>query len=78
MAVSDDRAKKEELFTSLAKAWFPEGVDDPELTLLKVTITDARYWDTKDGKLAAMIKIAGAAVTGKLNDSGSIQGSISV
>ncbi len=74
--ISDDRAKKEEVFTSFAKAWFPEGVDDPELTLLKVKVTDGHYWDTKDGKLVSLMKIAGAAVSGTPNDSGSVQGAI--
>jgi general stress protein 26 len=76
--ILDDRTKKEELWNNLAKAWFPEGVDDPELTILKVTPVEAYYWDTTDGRMMAGIKIAVAAVTGIMNDSGSVEGKLKV
>jgi hypothetical protein len=53
-------------------------VDDPELTLVKVKAVEAKYWDTTDGKVAQLLKIAGAAITGNMNDSGSVQGRIMV
>lgn len=74
VSIVDDRARKEELWTAFAKAWFPQGVDDPELTLLKAVPSDCQYWDTVDGKLVQLVKIAGAALTGKPNDSGSVSG----
>jgi general stress protein 26 len=77
-SIVDDQAKKEEVWTSFAKAWFPKGVEDPELTLLKVQPQDTRYWDTTDGKVAQLLKIAGAALTGTPNNSGSVQGKITV
>jgi general stress protein 26 len=76
--IVDDKAKKEELFVDFAKAWFPRGVEDPELTLLEVHPVDGHYWDTRDGKVAQLLKIAGAALTGNMNDSGSVQGKIRV
>lgn len=76
VSIVDDRARKEELWTAFAKAWFPGGVDDPELTLLKAVPSDCQYWDTVDGKLVQLVKIAGAAITGKPNDSGAVSGSL--
>jgi len=76
--VRDDQAKKDELWNNLAKAWFPEGKEDPELTVIKVVPTESYYWDTKDGRMLSMVKIAVAAVTGNMNDSGSVQGKIAV
>jgi len=35
-----DMAKKKELWNPIAKAWFPDGVDDPELTVLEVMPTE--------------------------------------
>lgn len=76
--IVDDRDKKKELWNNLAKAWFPKGVEDPELTLLKVQPTTCYYWDTLDGRLVSLLKIATAAVTGNMNDSGSVEGALTV
>lgn len=76
--VVDDQRKKNELWSNLAKAWFPEGKDDPELTVLKVAPSDCYYWDTKDGRVVSLLKIATAAVTGNMNDSGGVEGSLRV
>ena len=45
-------------------AWFPEGVDDPHLALVKVTIEAAEYWDAELGKMRQLLKMARAAITG--------------
>ena len=63
--ISEDQAKKEALFTSMAKAWFPGGVNDPDLALLKIAIGHAEYWDVKDSKMVQLAKMAKAAITGE-------------
>ncbi len=63
--ISEDQAKKEALFTSMAKAWFPGGVTDPDLALLKVAIGHAEYWDVTDSKMVQLAKMAKAAITGE-------------
>lgn len=63
--LSDDQATKERLFNAFAKAWFPGGVNDPDLQLLEVKITHAEYWNAKDSKLTQLFKMAKAAVTGE-------------
>ena len=60
----EDAAKKEELFNTAAKAWFPQGATDPNLGLLGVRIVDAEYWDVDDSKMVQLFKMAKAAVTG--------------
>jgi len=40
-----DPAKVRELWSSGAQRWFPEGPDDPHITILKVEIAQAEYWD---------------------------------
>ena len=50
-----DPAKVRELWSSDAQRWFPDGPDDPSITILKVQITQAEYWDA--GK-RAMIKLS--------------------
>lgn len=73
-----DREHIKEHWSSLAKAWFPEGVDDPDITLLRVAPEEAHYWDTKNGKAIAFLKIVAAAMTGNPNDSDGVQGELRV
>lgn len=62
---SSDTAKKRALWSPMAKAWFPGGVDDPDLLLLRLDITHADYWDVKESKIVQLWRMATAAVTGK-------------
>ncbi|MES2632152.1 MAG: pyridoxamine 5'-phosphate oxidase family protein [Pseudomonadota bacterium] len=68
--VSEDMAKKKELFNALAKAWFPGGYEDPDLELVKVEILDAEYWNVHESKVTQLLKMATAAVTGNKPDMG--------
>jgi general stress protein 26 len=33
------------------KRWFPQGVEDPDMILLKVTVNTAEYWDSTAGRM---------------------------
>ena len=66
----EDQAKKDELFSSMAKAWFPKGAGDPNLGLIQVRIHHAEYWDVKESKMVQLAKMATAAITGKRPDLG--------
>jgi general stress protein 26 len=72
-----DREKLEEIWSPIAKAWFEQGKDDPDLTCIRVVPEDAYYWDTKNGKVVSLIKIFASAVGGKTFDEG-IEGSLKV
>lgn len=69
-ALSEDMAKKKELWSKMAEAWFPKGVDDPNLGLLTVRIATAEYWDVTESKVTQLFKMATAAVTGNPPDLG--------
>ncbi len=60
-----DRKKAEELWDPKYKAWFPKGLDDPELALLRVTAEKAEYWDTPSSTVAHAIGLVKALATGK-------------
>jgi len=60
----EDRAKLEELWSDAYKAYFPGGIDDPTVQLIKIEAHGAEYWGS-DGKLKNMFQLARAAVTGK-------------
>ena len=63
-AMIEDQAKKDQLFNSVAKAWFPGGSTDPDLALVQVRIVHASYWDVEESKPVQLFKMAKAAVTG--------------
>ncbi|MGJ4890298.1 pyridoxamine 5'-phosphate oxidase family protein [Bradyrhizobium sp. HKCCYLS3077] len=67
-AISNDRAKIRELFTTTAKAWW-DSAEDPNIRLLKITPDDAEYWDSP-GTVVSYIKMAAAAVTNTRPDLG--------
>lgn len=72
-----DKEKAKELWTPLAKTWFHDGVDDPNLTLIKVEPSDAYYWDTKSNKMISLLKMIAGAITGTTMDNG-VQGKMKV
>jgi general stress protein 26 len=73
---SRDRQKIDELWNDIAKAWFPEGKDDPGHSH-QVRTRARAYWDTKNGKLVSLIKIAASAIAGKTFEEG-VEGRISM
>lgn len=66
-----DRAKSEELWNPLLKAWFPDGLDTKGLTLIKIHAETAEYWDSaSSSKALELFGTIKAAVTGKQPDAG--------
>ena len=65
-----DKAKEKELWNPAYKAWFPKGLEDPDLCLLKVTPTQAEYWDTPGTVISHAIGLVKAVATGKPADPG--------
>jgi general stress protein 26 len=59
-----DPAKTRELWTPMAKIWFPKGPDDPRLALIRVEMSAAEYWDSPSGKMVLLIGLAKLALTG--------------
>jgi general stress protein 26 len=64
-AVVEDMAKKEQLWSKMAEAWFPGGTSDSDLALVEVKITHANYWDVDESKIVQLFHMATAAITGK-------------
>ena len=69
-AIVQDRPKMRELYTPALKTWFPEGLDDPNLTLIRFDAVAGAYWETPGGVLQAMTAFAESVVTGAPGKSG--------
>ena len=60
-----DRAKIKELWQPQLRGWFPEGVETPDIALLKVTAERAEYWDGSQSIVAHAVSFVASLVTGK-------------
>ena len=62
--IGRDRQKMQELWTPVIKPWFPNGLDDPDLVLLKVNIREAEYWEAPGNTVKRYYGLAKAIATG--------------
>ena len=69
-SLSRDKAKIDELWNPAMKAWFPEGKEDPNVGLIKVTIDKAEYWDSPNSAVVHLYGVVKAAITGERADPG--------
>jgi len=58
-----DVEKARELWTAVAGAWFPGGAEDPNLALLRITLSWAEAWEPTAGKVVQFLEMASAALT---------------
>jgi general stress protein 26 len=61
-SLTQDRALMEELWKPAFKLFFPLGLEDPALTLLRVDIVKADIWDSGKSKMEQMLTMAKVAV----------------
>jgi general stress protein 26 len=66
----DDTPKVKELWNQWVEAWFPEGPDDPNVVLIKFSGESAEYWDTPGGRIASVVSLVKAKVTGETYSGG--------
>lgn len=66
----NDKTKMKELWSSILKAWFPLGLDDPDMSLIKVIPKEVNYWDSSSSKMVVLFNILKAIVSGKEYEEG--------
>ena len=64
---TEDKEKAKQLWNPFYKAWFPEGIDDPNLGLIKIVVESADYWESPHSKVEQIYGMAKAAFTGKID-----------
>ena len=62
-ALSKDRATVHTLWNPLYKAWFPEGENDPAITVIRVEVDHAEYWEAPSNAIVRNFQLLKAAVT---------------
>jgi len=64
--VTDDRDKTRSLWSEAYRVWFPKGLEDPDLRLVKVVPHAAEYWDnTGVNKARYLFEATKAYATGE-------------
>ncbi len=69
-SLSHDKDKMRHLWNPMVKAWFPNGLEEPNIALLKVKIHDAEYWDSSASTMVRLFNVAKAVITGTQYDEG--------
>lgn len=59
-----DPKRSELLWKSDCEPWFPEGLDDPNLGLIRVDVESAEYWDQRQGAMVALADYVKSWFTG--------------
>ena len=59
-----ERSKIESLWSAPVAVWFPNGVEDPHLVLIRVVPHTAEYWDSNSNQMVGALKIAKAVLSG--------------
>ena len=75
--VITDRQQVVDKWSHIVKAWFPDGVADPNLGLLKIQPVEAYYWEAEAGKMVHFLKMAASVVSGERLADGA-QGSLNI
>ena len=65
-----NRKKIEELWKPEFKMWFPEGKDDSEVALLRISLEKAEYWDSPSSTVSYALSFVSSLVTGEQPDFG--------
>lgn len=52
-----DRKKMEELWNSELKNWFPQGLEDPKICLIKVATQQAHFWNHSASKMGLLFQM---------------------
>jgi general stress protein 26 len=59
-----DREKMREMYTKWVEVFFPKGLDDPDLALLRVDVDKAEYWDAPGSAVGRLYALAKGLTTG--------------
>jgi general stress protein 26 len=65
-----DQARIDRYWNPMVAAWYPDGKDDPSLTLLRFDVRDAEVWISKGGAVRLAWEIAKANISGTTPDVG--------
>ena len=60
-----DKGKINELWAEPMRTWFPKGVDDPDIGLIRVRVEQGQYWDSPSSMMVHAYGYVKAVLTGE-------------
>jgi len=66
----NDKIKMKELWSTILKAWYPHGLEDSDMLLVKVKPNEVNYWDSSSYKMVVLFNLLKSIATGKVYDEG--------
>ncbi len=60
-----DKAEIQAHWGEAMRTWFPKGVDDPDIAILKVRVDQAEYWDAPSSTMLHLYGYVKAVTTGE-------------
>jgi len=70
LSVDPDRARIEKYWNAAVAAWYPDGRDDPRLTMLRLDCSDAQVWISNVGPVRYAWEVARANLSKHTPDVG--------
>jgi general stress protein 26 len=68
--VVEDAERLKKLYTPVQRTWFPDGLDDPHMTLLRFDASTGNYWDGHASMLRLAFAFAKSVISGTPGASG--------
>lgn len=72
MSLDPDRTRIDKYWNPIVAAWYPDGKDDPHLTMIRFDAGDGQVWVSKSGPVKFFYEVAKANLTKTLPDSGGV------
>lgn len=63
--IQNDRKRIDDLWSPMARPWFPDGPQSTNLALLKVTPHTAEFWDSPNSKMVRLFAMAASVASAK-------------
>lgn len=76
VTATQDRAEIDKLWNKQAEAWFPDGKDDPRLTLLRFDVDSAELWETDISVSGRVKMLFGGTIRADESSSHAVVGSV--
>ena len=68
--IVENPAQLKKLYTPVQRTWFPDGPEDPNITLIRFDVDQGDYWDGHQSMVRLALAFAKAVVTGRPGASG--------
>ena len=72
LSIDNDRKRINDFWTPVVAAWYPDGKDDPALTLIRFDADDGRVWVSDKGALGFGYQVLKANLTKTIPDAGGV------